>query len=365
MLKGATILSARVIYAMSWFFLSPIIPLLEAYYHSALPGLLPEAFFTSAAVMQIPSGLLSSRIGMKYTFTAGLVVMGISDMAIGLSPSPVIQLLSYGLTGFGASMFFSSAGGVLAHLNQGRSTTIMGIYNAMFSLGGILGLLWGSVDQVIGWRLGTSLIGILTLVMGIINYVMRDVPNLYPEIRVTLRPDVALLAVSTSGVWGVYYVVSEYLPTFKHIQTSASPILVGDITTLLLFTSAVGGIISYAFQGKSSKFILPFSLVSVFSVFLMYSALYFIPLLILGVTDELVISLIYGEVVDMVGSENSSIALAVTNAIQIGIGTVVMFFSSIDFRQIWAVAGAMSLILLLVYPLYIRVSSSRISPSTP
>ena len=348
-MKGYPIFFARIIYGISWFFLSPYIPYLLKDFSapSYFANLIPLSFFISAAIMQIPAGIISTKLGMKLTYTIGLIIMGISDMLIGLSENVYEVIALYGLTGFGASFFFSSAGGTLAVMNEGRTLLIMGLYNAMFSVGGILGLNWGFFDSLIGFRFSSILLGVLTLLAGVVNYFMRY-SNYKGNFHVLKNRNVILVASTTAGVWGTYYVVSEYFPSFSYYIFHKSSILVGSISSILLLSSFVGGSLSFIMNKLEERTrVFLSSLLGVIPVLLLYN--YFIlGLIILGIFNEMAISIIYAYVIREVRSENSSLALAETNSIQIGLGSLELLLPYLSLNDLWYLVCIISLLPLVV-----------------
>ena len=347
-MRGYPILIARVIYAISWFFLSPYIPyLLENFSApSYFANLIPLSFLISAAIMQIPAGIISTKLGMRLTYVTGLIIMGISDIFIGLSENIYEVIILYGLAGLGAAFFFSSAGGTLAAINEGKTLLVMGLYNAMFSLGGILGLNWGVIDSLIGFRFSSILLGLLTILAGIINYFM-NYTNLKGNFHVLKNKNVIIVASATAGVAGTYYVVSEYFPSFSYYVFHKSSIIVGSFSSILLLSAFVGSSLTFTMSKLKEKTrILVSSMLGILPVLLLYNY-YLLGLIILGVFNEMAISIIYAYVVKEVGNENSSLALAETNSIQIGLGSLELLLPYVSLINLWYLVFIVSLLPLL------------------
>ncbi|BFH72808.1 MFS transporter [Sulfurisphaera javensis] len=349
-MRGIPIFIARVIYGASWFFLSPYIPFILRMFSSSknFANLIPFSFFVTAAIMQIPAGLISTKLGMKNTYTLGLFIMGISDTLIGLSKNIYEVLLLYSLTGFGASFFFSSAGGTLAVINEGRTVLVMGLYNAMFSIGGIIGLNWGLVDSLLGFSNASFLLGFLTILVSVINY-LTSYTNVKPDFKVLKNKNVFLVASSTAGVWGSYYVVSEFFPSFAFYVMKTSPVVIGSISSLLVFSSVIGGIFTFIMsiiKNEKARIIIT-SILGVIPVLLLYN-FYIIGLVIMGIFNEMAISIIYAFVIREVRSENSSLALAEVNSIQIGLGMLELLLPYISIYNLWYLVVIVSLIPLSI-----------------
>ena len=343
-MRGVPILLARAVYGTSWFFLSPYLPYLIGSIHAPhyFASLIPLSFFASAAIMQVPAAIISTKLGMKRTYTLGLIIMGVSDFLIGLFKEPYTILILYAFTGFGASFFFSSAGGTLAVLNEGRVTTALGLYNAMFAVGGILGLNWGFVDSILGFKLASIFLGSLTALMGIVNW-FASYPNNRPNFNVIKDVRVAIIALATSGIWGSYYVVSEYFPSFSFYVLGRSAIITGSMSSILLLSSVLGGALSALIERRDKiKWIVITGVLGVIPVISLYTPYYEVGLFIMGFFNEMSISVIYSLVVDIVKSGNSSLSLAVINAIQIGLGMNELIIPSIAGFYVWVVVCLVS-----------------------
>lgn len=349
-MKGYPILFARAIYGASWFFLSPYIPYILHMFSSPkyFANLIPLSFFITAAIMQLPSGIISTKLGMKRTYTLGLFIMGISDFLIGLSSNIYEVLILYAMTGFGASFFFSSAGGTLAVINEGQTILAMGFYNAMFSVGGIIGLNWGFLDSMLGFSKASFLLGILTIIAGVVNY-FSSYTNVKPDFKVLKNRKVFLVAFGTAGVWGSYYVVSEFFPSFSYYVLRVSSIIIGSISSILVISSAIGGLFTFILSAiKSDKLRIALaSVLGTLPVLLLYN--YFIlGLIIMGAFNEIAISVIYAYAIKEVRSENSSLALAEVNSIQIGLGMLELLLPYVSLQMLWYLVAFVSLIPLLL-----------------
>ncbi len=343
-MDGKRIFLARVIYAIQWFYLAPILP--EILSRFSLPpsyaGLVPLSFFIGSGSMQLPSAFISSKIGLRRSLTLGLVIMSVSPILVYVSESFYELLLSYMMAGIGASLFFSSGGGLLVLLNKDRPSTALGIYNSLFSLGGLLGLNWIFLEKSYG-PISFLLISALTLLSSLLCFFTKA--DLKPNWNVVKDRRIFYLGLSTSGVWGVYYVIGELFPTFSlyylHIPVTSS----SEITSLLLLASMLGG--SLGFLGdkvdKFKIFILS-SLAGTIPSLMLYTYFFIPAIFILGVFNELAISILYS-VTSYIAKEGSSVALAEVNTVDILIGMSLQPIGSASGYFIWVTTLAIALIL--------------------
>ena len=356
-MKGKTILASRLIYAMAWFFVAPAIPkILESYGLSPrFTGLVPVAFFLATGAMQVPSALISSKIGAKRAYITGLAVMGLSEMSLGVSDSLPEILASYFVTGVGASLFFSSAGGLLAELNPGRESRAMGLYNAFFSIGGTLGYLWGYVEEGLGFREASELLGVLTLVMSGLNS-LTDYPN--PKGgkgRVENLGDIVVLSLATSGVWGVYYLVAESFPSFLYFEYGVPVAFSSALASALTVSSALGGFIATRLKADNVWAFVVFSTLGVLPTLGIYSANAYLPsLLALGALNEMAISVVYSLTLRLSGRGLGVLGLAIVNSGNIlgGIGLVSLTYLS--FYYSYLIAVAISVVEIAIGLVYLR-----------
>lgn len=106
-------------------------------------------------------------------------------------------------------MFFSSGGAILSDLNRERLGFSLGLYNALFCVGGFLGLNWALIYNVVGFTLGAVLVGGLTFVSALLNL---RLPNPRPSWRAIRNRKVIILGVATAGMWGFIMLLESYYP---------------------------------------------------------------------------------------------------------------------------------------------------------
>jgi sugar phosphate permease len=145
----------------------------------ALLGVLGSAYFYPYAVMQLPAGLLADSWGARRTITLFFGVAAVGSLLLGLAPSLSWAIFGRTLVGLGVSMFFVPTLKVLAEWFRAREfATMTGILMAMGGVGSLsastpLALL----SSWIGWRLSFVAVGIFTLVMAVLIWILvRDRP---------------------------------------------------------------------------------------------------------------------------------------------------------------------------------------------
>ncbi|MBU1451453.1 MAG: MFS transporter [Proteobacteria bacterium] len=143
-------------------------------------GLLGAAYFYPYALMQLPAGLLSDTWGPRKTITLFFSLAGVGAIWLGLAGSIGPAIAARSLVGLGVAMVFVPTIKVLTHwFTRGEFARMMGILMALGGVGAYTAaqpLAWLSI--VLGWRGSFIIIGVATLVLaGIIWVVVRNRPE--------------------------------------------------------------------------------------------------------------------------------------------------------------------------------------------
>src|SRR5215831_6194510 len=207
----ASVLSNRAIYTVNWFNISPALPLIAIDLGIDQPtiGFLTSSFLLGAGIFQIPAGILSSRWGPKNTSQMGILILSLSGIGEGLSANFPSLFATRFMLGIGAALFFAPAIGVLTPLFKPEEEGfVLGLYNAMFNVGGALGLFaWAFLFEVWSWRLGLILGGVIGLVLFGIGQVVIPKDTKVQRARGSMwlafkSRNILLIAIGIVGVWG-------------------------------------------------------------------------------------------------------------------------------------------------------------------
>ncbi len=346
-MKGYSIFFARVIYAISWFYLAPAIPYIITNFKVPLnmAGLIPFSFFLGSGSMQIPSAFISSKLGSRNTLVLGLFIMSLSAFLVGTSRDFMQILIFYFTAGVGASMFFSTGAAILAYLNEKIVTTALGIYNSMFALGGILGLNWIILDEKLGFFQSSVILSILTAFAAIINL---NKPNLTMNWKIIKDKNSFIIGVASAGVWGIYYVVGELFPSFAKFYLNIQILQSSELTSILLLSSMLGGLLGFLGDKMDRiKLLIISSVLGSIPALLLYTKYYILGIIIMGIFNEFSISIVYA--IASVGKGiNSGISLAEVNSLNILIGSTFEPIGSFTGNMIWIITTILSLIPLIL-----------------
>ena len=143
-------------------------------------GVLASAYFYPYAIMQLPSGLLRDSLGPRKTVTIFSLIAGVGAILLGISPTFLAATLSRVMVGLGVSVLFIPTLKILANwFERDRFVIVTGILMAMGGMGWLLASTpLAFLSMWVGWRMTFGTIGIVTLVLALLVYlVVRDSPH--------------------------------------------------------------------------------------------------------------------------------------------------------------------------------------------
>jgi MFS transporter, ACDE family, multidrug resistance protein len=332
------VLTSRVIYTINWFNIAPLLGatgLIAIDLHIDLPsqGLLTSSFLAGAGIFQIPAGIVSARWGTKRTSQVGMLILSLSGIGEGLSPSFAALFVSRFLLGVGAALFFAPAIGILTPLfREEEEGFVLGLYNSCFNIGGAIGLFgWVLVTDLLTWRGGLVLGGLIGVVSVLFGQIV--IPSDKLTKRAERRPmkpvfknrNIWLIAFGVLGLWGAIFSSASFLEAYTKDTYGISPYVSGLMASLIMFASIfggpIGGKLSDYFRRRKIFIFLPGVVVSVGIILFGLSqpiALWFlIPLV--GFMDSIVFSTMYASASQYpdVGHEYAPLGISIINSVQI------------------------------------------------
>jgi predicted MFS family arabinose efflux permease len=187
----ATVLANRLFYSINWFSIPPIFFLIARELHTEVSGLglVASAFLVGIGLFQVPGAILSSKFGPRTMCVVGMVTLSTSALlCAAVSDIRLIAVLRF-FSGMGMALFFAPSVVLMtSHSRPGSAGFVLGLNNAVASLGGGIGLFaWALIGDSIGWRLSMVLIGGLGLfsTVFLLLTVPRDSPTPGFQIRLS------------------------------------------------------------------------------------------------------------------------------------------------------------------------------------
>ncbi len=362
----ASVLASRVIYTVNWFNISPALLLIAQELGIDQPtiGVLTSSFLLGAGIFQIPAGILSIRWGPKNTSQLGMLILSVSGIGEGLSPNFPVLFMARLFLGLGAALFFAPAIGVLTPLFKAEEEGfVLGLYNAMFNVGGALGLFaWAFLFEVWNWRLGLVLGGVLGLILvGVGQLVLprdrlagQNLGPIWPAIK---NRNIILIAFGIIGIWGGVFTTSQLLPKFLSDVYTVPTGEAGIIASLIMFAAILGGPIGGRLSDKTRRRKV-FMIVPGFGVAIglgligasqPYQLWFLIP--VIGFLDAIVFSTEYASASQYpeVGKGNATLAISVINCAQIlGSFGIPIAFAFLGYSLGWYFLGIVAAALLVL-----------------
>ncbi len=333
-----SVLTSRVIYTINWFNIAPLLGAsgliaLELKVDLPSQGVLTSSFLLGAGIFQIPAGIIAARWGAKNTSQIGMMILSLSGIGEGLSPNFLALLASRFLLGLGAALFFAPAIGILTPLfREEEEGLVLGLYNACFNIGGGIGLFgWVIVTDLLGWRGGLVLGGLIGVVSVLIGQVVVPRDKVVPRTqRRSMRPvfrnrNIWLIAFGVLGLWGAIFSSSQFLEAYARNTFGISDYVSGLMASLIMFASIfggpMGGYLSDRFRRRKIFILIPGILTSLgivlFGISQPIDLWFLIPLV--GFLDAIVFSTMYASASQYpdVGQEYAPLGISIINSVQI------------------------------------------------
>lgn len=214
-------------------------------------GAISSVYFITYVIMQIPSGVLGDRLGMKNVLTGMYLLIGLGLLGIGVfSVSYLFLLLFIGVQGFGAGVFYSGSYGItISSVPPERRGASSAIVTAGMALGSALGLSLAGVLYTFAdsWRAPYLFMLIPTLLMvGLMAVTIRGVPPA-PKIEGGFKylfknHNVVALGITNFCALYAYMVIFTWAPSFLVEEHGVSITRAGLYTALVAAMSLVGAL---------------------------------------------------------------------------------------------------------------------------
>ncbi|MBB1029422.1 MFS transporter [Dietzia sp. SLG310A2-38A2] len=203
-------------------------------------------------------GVLVDRLGERWVYMGGLLIVAISTLATGFAQSYWQLLVFRGLGGLGSTMFTISAMALLTRLSPpGARGRIMGFYATAFLIGNIGGPVLGGLLAGFGMRVPFFVYSVSLLVAtAVVAVFLRGGRRQSPDdgtpeqeplpVRDALRDAryVAALVSSFANGWSSFGVRVAIVPLFAAANFDAGPGIAG--TALASFAVGTAAVISLA-----------------------------------------------------------------------------------------------------------------------
>ncbi len=220
-------------------------------------GFMTSVYFIPYVIMQIPCGLLSDKLGVRFLMTVACIITGVGCILFSWAPNYLIVLVARIIMGFAASASTVCMVMMANHWFGGRYFAVfVGVGQVFGNIGSIFGDIPVSLSiSHLGWRKTVGLLAILGFFLALIGslfvrnnrsyQIASNKVSIWQQLqqviknRQTLWISIYVLCLWTAfasfaGLWGVPYLTQLY-----HISTTKA----GSTISLMWAASAIGSVL--------------------------------------------------------------------------------------------------------------------------
>ncbi len=217
----------------------------------AQSGAISSVYFITYVFMQIPSGVLGDRFGLKRVLVVMYLIIGLGLFCIGVfSVSYLLLLLFVGIQGFGAGAYYAGSYGItISSVPPRWRGTSSSVVTSGMALGSVLGLSLSGLLYTLSesWRAPYLIMLVPTLLMAaLIGVSIRGVPPA-PKVQggfafLLRNRDFIPLCVTNFCALYAYMVIFTWGPSFLVDQHGMSITRAGLYTSVVMGASLVGAL---------------------------------------------------------------------------------------------------------------------------
>jgi len=197
-------------------------------------GLLTASFLAGVGIFQIPSGIISMRIGLKRVIEIGTLLCSLGLLTNAFESDTVSMVVSRFIIGAGVALLFTPGVSLVArYYPKGKEGFGVGLYDACSLAGGIFGLIGATVlASLTSWRFVLISNGLAGLVIGLALFFIIPRDTMRQDFKVKTSSIVRILSDRWIIVIGVALLGLELAST-----------LVGNFTVYFLSSGVNEGVI--------------------------------------------------------------------------------------------------------------------------
>lgn len=223
-------------------------------------GLLSSAFFLTYTLLQVPSGMLSDRIGRKRVLVPGYLLQGLGGLLSGIAPGFGAFLGARIIAGAGQGTYYSTQYALSGEaIPRQRRALGSSLINSGMSIGIASGLAIASVmvfDWHLPWRWPFIILGAITVILSLVmSFLVRErrqradiaagaadrtAGRLGPQGVRTL----VLMSLYNFAVMYGFYVILTWLPYYLETVRGYSGAESGLVSTIMPLVAVPAAILS-------------------------------------------------------------------------------------------------------------------------
>ena len=265
--KGIVMLAAGwIVIWISRMMLTPIYPVLSAHFGGASAtqlGLISSTYFLGYVLMQIPSGLLVDRLGMKAVVVPGFIVFCLGTVCMALSHDLIAMYVGSFFSGLGCGTFFGIAYTITNfYVPAVRKSLATALVNSGTAVGSGIGLASASclvTTGILPWQALAAMVALLAAAMAAVF--ARHMPGrnsaaspVALERKLTdladegarskfFTPQMIAAYVLYFGTLYLYYLISTWLPDYLAASRGFESSITGVVSSLVFFAGIPGALL--------------------------------------------------------------------------------------------------------------------------
>ena len=238
-----------------------------------MAGLLLASFSLSYSLLQFPVGYLSRRLGRKNLLILGFVTTSFSFMSIAFADNVAALALVLFLAGVGGSTYHPNGMPLLSEYYEENRGQASGFHQTGGALGSFIApLLIGVLMLNLSWRLTTTTLSVLGIILSVILYLLLTEPRPKNEEEHQPQPKKSKLSMGlygpalvfiltamiyVTGLRGIDAFANQYFTYGRGIQNIAqASFLFSMLKVAGLFSGPISGKLSDIFGRKKLIIIL-------------------------------------------------------------------------------------------------------------
>jgi sugar phosphate permease len=158
-------------------------------------GIFVTAFYVGYVIANFIGGFSSDWLGPRVVLAGAIIPLGVFTLAFGFTTSVAMGLVFQALMGLAAGADYAACVKLItAWFDRRNRGFAMGLFLTASSLGVLVtNAIVPTILQTISWSAVYQILGTVTILIGILSYILlRDKPNSAP-ILITAKPDLAIL----------------------------------------------------------------------------------------------------------------------------------------------------------------------------
>lgn len=251
-----------VVIWISRMMLTPIYPVLSDFFGGVTNtelGAISSFYFLGYVVLQIPSGVLVDRIGMRRVIVPGFIIFAAGIALMALSSSLEMLYAGSFISGVGSGTFYGIAYTITnVYVPKDKKSLATAIVNSGTAVGSGAGLVSASTlvsTGIMPWQALAAATGVFAAIMTVVfAKTLPDTPARTPAVGTAggaggrgvsrlFEPHMVAAYILYFCTIYMYYLISTWLPDFLGSERGFASSLTGIVSSLVFFAGVPGALV--------------------------------------------------------------------------------------------------------------------------